>query len=433
MENGRYAKELTVAKKWEDSISDEHLHPESLMMGYGYKPEWSEGSLKSPIFQTSTFVFETAEEGKAFFEVATGQREPGPDEKTGLIYSRLNNPDLEIVEDRLTLWDGAESAAVFKSGMAAIGTTLLAYLRPGDVLLHSCPLYGGTDHLVNDILPEFGITSIGFLAGHSREDIMASLLNAEGRLKMILIETPANPTNDLIDIAMCADIARAASTEEDPVPLVVDNTFLGPIFQRPLDHGADLVVYSATKYLGGHSDLIAGACLGSERLMAPIRAMRTYLGSHVGPWTGWLLMRSLETLQLRMTRQAENAARVAEFLKEHPKVSNIHYLGFIRSDDPQHEIYKRQCLGPGAMISFDVAGGEAGSFRFLNSLQLIHLAVSLGSTESLAEHPGTMTHSGLTADAKQRYGITDGMVRLSIGVEHPDDLILDIRQALDSV
>jgi methionine-gamma-lyase len=422
-----------VAKKWDDSISGETLHPESLMMGYGYKPEWSEGALKSPIFQTSTFVFETAEEGKAFFEVATGQRLSTPGEKTGLIYSRLNNPDLEIVEDRLTLWDGAESAVVFKSGMAAIATTLLAYLRPGDVLLHSCPLYGGTDHLVNDILPEFGIKSVGFLAGHSREDISAAVLNADGPLKMILIETPANPTNDLIDIEMCADIAHAASTDEDPVPLVVDNTFLGPIFQRPLDHGADLVIYSATKYLGGHSDLIAGACLGSERLVAPIRVMRTYLGSHVGPWTGWLLMRSLETLQLRMTRQAENAAKVADFLAGHPKVSNLHYLGFITPEDPQYPIYQRQCLGHGAMISFDVEGGEAGSFRFLNALKLIHLAVSLGSTESLAEHPGTMTHSSLSEASKRSYGITDGMARLSIGVEHPDDIILDIRQALDRV
>ena len=422
-----------MPKKWDDTISEQHLHPESLMMGYGYKPEWSEGALKSPIFQTSTFVFETAEEGKAFFEVATGQRAGRPGEKTGLIYSRLNNPDLEIVEDRLTLWDGAESAAVFASGMAAIATTLLAYLRPGDVLLHSCPLYGGTDHLVNDILPEFGIKSIGFLAGHTREDISASLLNVDGPLKMILIETPANPTNDLIDIAMCAEIADAASSEDDPVPLVVDNTFLGPIFQRPLDHGADLVLYSATKYLGGHSDLIAGACLGSERLIAPIRAMRTYLGTHVGPWTGWLLMRSLETLQLRMMRQAENAAKVANFLVDHPKVSNIHYLGFIQPDNPQHEIFKRQCLGPGAMIAFDVEGGEKGAFRFLNALKLIHLAVSLGSTESLAEHPGTMTQSGLTPEAKASYGITDGLVRISVGVEHPDDVILDIRQALDSV
>jgi len=422
-----------VAKKWDDSISEKHLHPESLMMGYGYKPEWSEGALKSPIFQTSTFVFETAEEGKAFFEVATGQRPSRPGEKTGLIYSRLNNPDLEIVEDRLTLWDGAESATVFGSGMAAIATTLLAYLRPGDVLLHSCPLYGGTDHLVNDILAEFGIKSVGFLAGHSREDITTSLLNTNGPLKMILIETPANPTNALIDIEMCAEIAQTASTEEDPVPLVVDNTFLGPIFQRPLDHGADLVIYSATKYLGGHSDLIAGACLGSERLIAPIRAMRTYLGTHVGPWTGWLLMRSLETLQLRMMRQAENAVRVADFLAGHRKVSRIHYLGFIRPDDPQHDIFKRQCLGPGAMISFDVEGGEPGAFRFLNALKLIHLAVSLGSTESLAEHPGTMTHSGLSDASKRSYGITDGLVRVSVGVENPDDLILDIRQALDSV
>ncbi len=422
-----------MSRKWDDSICGECLHPESLMMGYGYMPAWSEGSLKSPIFQTSTFVFETAEDGKAFFEVATGKREARPGEKVGLIYSRLNNPDLEIVEDRLTLWDGAESALVFKSGMAAISTTLFTFLRPGDVILHSEPLYGGTDHLVNDILPEFGIRSVGFLASDSRDDIAEALLDTDGTLGMVFIETPANPTNDLIDIEMCAEIARTVSTVERPVPLAVDNTFLGPVFQQPLRQGADLVIYSATKYLGGHSDLIAGACLGAEDLIAPIRAMRTYLGTSTDPWTGWLLMRSLETLQLRMTRQAHNATRVADFLASHPKVARVHYLGFIEAEDPQHEIYKRQCLGPGAMISFEVPGGEPAAFRFLNALQLVHLTVSLGSTESLAEHPATMTHAGVTDEAKQSYGITDGMIRLSVGIEHPDDLILDIGQALDAV
>jgi len=264
--------------KWDDAIEGKHLRPESLMMGYGYNPAWSEGAIKSPIFQTSTFVFETAEEGKAFFEVATGKRLPAPGEKVGLIYSRLNNPDLEIAEDRLCLWDGSESAALFSSGMSAIATTLLAHLRPGDLLLHSEPLYGGTDHLVNELLPEFGIESIGFFPDETRELLLRRVKSAEKPLGMVLIETPANPTNALFDIGECAAAAQAASTPDRKALLAVDNTFLGPIFQRPLDHGADLVIYSATKYLGGHSDLIAGAVLGSESHVGPIRVMRSHRG-----------------------------------------------------------------------------------------------------------------------------------------------------------
>jgi methionine-gamma-lyase len=416
--------------KWDDTIEGKHLRPESLMMGYGYNPAWSEGAVKSPIFQTSTFVFETAEEGKAFFEVATGKRPPAPGEKVGLIYSRLNNPDLEIAEDRLCLWDGSESAALFSSGMSAIATTLLAFLRPGDVLLHSEPLYGGTDHLVNELLPEFGIESIGFFPDETKEQLLRRVGSSGKPLGLILIETPANPTNALFDIELCADVAKAASSEDREALLAVDNTFLGPIFQRPLDHGADLVIYSATKYLGGHSDLIAGAVLGRESLLNPIRAMRTHLGTHAGPWTGWLLMRSLETLSLRMHREAETAKKVAEYLASHPKVLHVNYLGFVQADDPQRVIYEKQCLSAGAMISFEVADGEAGAFRFLNALRLIHLAVSLGSNESLAEHPGTMTHAGVPDVEKKRYGITEGLVRVSIGVEHPDDLIADLDQAL---
>lgn len=416
-------------------IAGHHLEPESLSMGYGYRPEWSEGSLKSPIFQTSTFVFQTAEEGKRFFQLACGLVEPDEGESPGMIYSRLNNPDLEILEDRLCLWEDAEMGLVFASGMAAIATTLLTYLRPGDVLAHSQPLYGGTDHLVNETLPELGVISVPFSAQMSRTDIEHALDEAapNGRLRMILIETPANPTNDLIDIRMCSDIARSRSTEERPALLAVDNTFLGPLWQHPLRHGADIVLYSATKYLGGHSDLIAGAAVGSADHLRPIAATRTYLGTMADPWTGWLLMRSLETLHMRMTRQTETAGKVARFLAEHPKVSNVRYLDLLDDADPQYDLYRRQCLGPGAMISFDFDEGEGAAFRFLNSLTLVKLAVSLGSTESLAEHPSSMTHAGVPAEEKLRYGIGEGLVRLSVGVEHPDDLIADLRQALDSV
>ncbi|MBT8215123.1 MAG: cystathionine gamma-synthase family protein [Acidimicrobiia bacterium] len=417
--------------KWPDSIAGTPLHPESLMMGYGYRPEWSEGALKSPIFQTSTFVFESAEEGKKYFELAYGIREPDDGEQMGLIYSRLNNPDLEILEDRLTVWDDAEAALSFRSGMAAISTTMLAFLRPGTVLLISDPIYGGVHYLAEEILPQFGITTVRFDARDSRIAIEQKLAATAKPLGLVHIETPANPTNDLIDIAMCAEIAAAHSTEERRVPLTVDNTFLGPVFSRPLDHGADIVLYSATKFIGGHSDVIAGAALGSAEMLQPVAVHRTIFGTMSSPWSGWLLMRSLETLQLRMTRQAENARKVAEFLREHPKVEAVHYLGFIDADHPQHELYKRQCLGPGSMISFVVTGGEEAAFRVLNNMQLIHLAVSLGSTESLAEHPATMTHADVSDEEKEAVGVTSGLIRVSIGVEHPDDIILDLATALE--
>jgi methionine-gamma-lyase len=415
-------------------IGEHRLHPQSLMMGYGYDPQLSEGALKCPIFQTSTFVFKSAEDGKAFFELAYGLREKHPAEEPGLIYSRINNPDLEILEDRLTLWDEAEDGLTFSSGMAAIATSLLTFLRPGDVLVHSGPIYGGTEFLVQKILPQFGIARVGFDAGRSGRPLEAALAEARtlGRVGVIYIETPANPTNALVDIAQCAALAGEMEGAEGRRPLVmVDNTFLGPLWQKPLRHGADLVLYSLTKYVGGHSDVIAGACLGSEALIAPIRGMRTILGTMADPWTGWLLMRSLETLKLRMTSQMKNARYVAEYLADHPRVRRVHYLGFLEEDDPQHEIFRRQCEAPGSTFSFELHGGEAEAFRFLNRLQLVKLAVSLGGTESLAEHPATMTHSDIPREDQERLGITASMVRISVGVEHPEDLIADLAQALE--
>ncbi len=422
-------------RKPEGYIDHHPLHPESLMMSYGYRPEWSEGALKCPIFQTSTFVFKTAEEGKAFFELAYGLREQRPGEQIGLIYSRLNNPDLEILEDRLCLWDEAETAAVFESGMAAIATALLAYLRPGDLLFFNEPLYGGTDYFFRHVLTEFGIHCLPFRAGIPNEQIEQILANhpLRDRLAMIYIETPANPTNALVDIEFCAHLAQKYAPPGREVLVAVDNTFLGPLWQHPLKHGAHLVLYSATKYIGGHSDVIAGACLGSKKHMAPVKTLRTFLGTMAGPWTGWLLLRSLETLKLRMTAQMKNARYVADFLADHPKVQRVYYLGHLTEDDPQFAIYRKQCLAPGGMISFEIVGGEAEAFRFLNSLKLIKLAVSLGSTESLAEHPATMTHSDMPKEVQREFGITEGLIRLSVGVEHPEDLILDLRQALDKV
>lgn len=417
------------------SIGGKALKPETLMMGFGYDPRLSEGALKCPIFQTSTFVFDTAEDGKAFFEIAYGLRSKAPHEDPGLIYSRINNPDLQVLEERLCIWDEAESALVFSSGMSAIATTILAHVRPGDVILHSEPIYGGTDYLVNRILPQFDVTRVGFLAG-SDEALVAGMREAAGKgpVRMIYIETPANPTNALVDIRRCADLARAHETEDGRRPIVVvDNTFLGPLWQNPLRHGADLVLYSLTKYVGGHSDLIAGACLGAEEVVAPVRGMRTIFGTMADPWTGWLVMRSLETLKLRMTSGMKNARYVAEFLADHPKVRRVLYLGHLPDEDPQREVYRRQCEAAGSTFAFEIDGGEAEAFRLLNALQVVRLAVSLGGTESLAEHPASMTHSDIPRADQEEMGITAGLVRISVGIEHPEDIIADLDQALDAV
>ena len=412
------------------------MKPESLMMSYGYKPELSEGAIKCPIFQTSTFVFKSAEEGKAFFEVAYGHREKKSGEELGLIYSRINNPDLEILENRLTLWDEADDCAVFESGMSAITTVLLEFLKPGDLLLMSSPVYGGSDHFIKKILPKFGIQVAEFKVGQGKDEVIKLVQDTglSDKLALVYIETHANPTNDLIDIEASKEIARFFSTPSKEIYLAVDNTYMGPVWQHPLKHGADLVLYSATKYIGGHSDVIAGACLGSFELIKRVKGLRTFLGNMASPNTGWLLMRSLETLKVRMDTQAFNANKVAEFLNHHPAVERVYFLGNItEKDGEQFRIKQRQCLTNGGMISFDVKGTEKEAFQFLNSLKLIKLAVSLGSTESLAEHPATMTHVDVDPALRQELSITERMIRLSIGVEHYEDIIYDIDQALNSI
>lgn len=404
------------------------------MMSYGFKPSLSEGAIKPPIFQTSTFVFESAEEGKAHFECAYGLRDKQKDEELGLIYSRLNNPDLEILENRLTLWDQAEDAAVFESGMSAITTVLLHFLSPGDLLLHSNPIYGGTDHFIKQVLPKFGIHVLGFEPNQTQQEIEQLIIESghSKKLKLVYVETPANPTNHLIDLDMCRSIADKFQNDGKPL-VAVDNTYMGPIWQHPLKHGADIVLYSATKYIGGHSDVIAGACLGSTELIAEVKGMRTFLGNMAGPWTGWLLLRSLETLKVRMEQQAENAAVIYQALKHHPKIKTIHYLGALKPGSNQHKIYQKQYSSAGAMLSIILEGGEKEAFQFLNSLKLIKLAVSLGSTESLAQHPASMTHAGVDAEEKMKYGISDNLVRLSVGIENAKDLVWDIEQALEHI
>ncbi len=418
-------------------VGGHELHPETMMMGYGFSPHLSEGALKPPVFLTSTFVFKSAKAGKDFFDFNSGRRTPGPGEEPGLIYSRFNNPNLEVLEDRLCLWEGAEMASVCSSGMGAISTTLWAFLRPGSVLLFSSPIYGGTETLIERVMKNYGIIPCPMFDGinHAAIDADAEKAMSLGPVGLILVETPANPTNGLIDLnymKLVADRIGERQGGQRP-PVAVDNTFLGPVYQHPLSHGADLALYSLTKYVGGHSDLVAGAVVGTRAASMPVRVLRSALGTQIDPNTAWMLLRSLETMSLRMTRANENAAAVANFLRGHPKVANVNYLGFITDQDPAWPVYQKQCLAPGSTFSFHIRGGEAEAFRMLDRLKVLKLAVSLGGTETLISHPASTTHSGVPRELRDRQGITDAMIRISVGIEHPDDLICDLEQALGAV
>lgn len=402
------------------------------MLGYGYDPMLSEGAVKPPVFLTSTFVFGTAEEGRDFFDYVAGRKTPPAGAGAGLIYSRFNHPNSEIVEDRLAIYEGAEAAILFSSGMSAISTSLMAYARPGDVIFHSQPLYGGTETLLTKTFAQFGIKSVPFSDGVDEAGVRSLLEKARsiGRIAVILVETPSNPTNTLVDIALVRRLADEVGIAQGHRPIIAcDNTLLGPVFQRPLDFGADLSIYSLTKYVGGHSDLIAGAAVGSKETIGVVKALRSAIGTQLDPHSCWMLGRSLETLSLRMEKATANAKIVANFLREHPRVTKVHYLPFL-AEGLARATYEKQCTGAGSTFSFDIKGGEAEAFAFLNSLQVFKLAVSLGGTESLASHPAAMTHSGVPADVRARIGILDTTIRLSVGIEHPDDIVADIAQAL---
>ena len=418
------------------------LKPETQMMGYGYDPSLSEGSLKPPIFLTSTFVFKTAQDGKDFFDFTSGRREPKAGQSSGLVYSRFNNPNLEVLEDRLALWEEGETGAVFSSGMSAISTVLWTHVRPGDVILMSQPLYGGTETLIEKTLPAFGVGAESFTLGHDAKAVAVAGERASaraaaggGRVCLIIVETPANPTNSLVDLALMRRTSEQIGARQSGgrPPVVVDNTFLGPVFQRPLAHGADLVMYSLTKYVGGHSDLVAGGVIGSREAVGPVKKLRGALGTQLDPNTAWMIMRSMETLSLRMHKSAENAALVANFLRTHPKVASVNYLGFLREDDPRYPVFRRQCESAGSTFGFAVKGGEAEAFRLLDALQVIKLAVSLGGTETLMSHPASTTHSGVLKQTRDRIGINDALIRISVGIEDAGDLIADLGAALDAI
>ena len=419
------------------TIGNRRLSPATLMMGHGYDPMLSEGALKPPIFLTSTFAFPNAQAGKLFFEGITGKRANEGDD--GLVYSRFNGPNQQILEERLAVWDEAEEALVFSSGMSAIGTMMLAHVGQNDVIVHSGPLYAATETFIAKVMSRWGVSFLDYPAEATREELDAVLTQAKaqaaergGRVAMVYLESPANPTNALCDVEATRAAVDAAFDADSRPPIAIDNTLLGPLWARPIRQGADMVVYSLTKYAGGHSDLVAGGVLGAKRWLAPVRALRNTLGTIVDPNTAWMLMRSLETLELRMSRAGDNAAAVCAMLAEHPKVEGLGYLGLL-PEGRQRDVFERHCTGAGSTFSLFVKGGEAEAFRFLDALKIAKLAVSLGGTETLASAPAAMTHLSVADDRKARLGITPNLVRLSIGIEDPEDLIADFRQALDAV
>jgi len=371
------------------------------------------GAISTPIYQSSTFAFKSAKHGAALF---AGEEE-------GYVYTRLGNPTQAALEREMAFLEGGEAALAFSSGMAAISGVILYLCRNGDNLVSSDTVYGGTHNLYKETLPLWDI--------EAREVDATKLENIENaideRTKLIFIETPANPTLSVIDIKGCAEIAKRYQ-----IPLVVDNTFATPYLQKPLEFGADIVIHSATKYIGGHGDTIAGLVIGKKELIDNLRAqiLRDF-GAVISPLNAWLLLRGLKTLPVRMDRHCSNALEVAKFLSFHPKVNWVSYPGL--TTHPQYELAKRQMNNFGGMVTFEVKGGRKAGEKLMDSVGLITLAVSLGDCDSLIEHPASMTHSTYSTEELEEVGITEGLIRLSVGLEDPSDIIMDLKLALKKI
>ncbi|WP_066172950.1 methionine gamma-lyase [Bacillus marinisedimentorum] len=377
----------------------------------GYDSNHHHDSLAPPIYQTSTFTFSTAEQGEARF---AGESE-------GYIYSRLGNPTVTALEERIAALEGGEAGLAFASGMAAVSAVLFALTKSGDHILVSRGIYGCTFGLLELMEEKHGI-SHDFSYLETEEEIRRQI---KTNTSLIYLETPINPTMKLIDLEMVARIAK-----EYGIPVVVDNTFSSPYLQRPLDLGCDVVIHSATKYIGGHGDVIAGLVAGKKELMDEIgMTTRKDIGGVIGPFDAWLLLRGLKTLPLRMDRHCENAAKIFDLLKKHPVVENIFYP--FDMENPQYPIAKKQMELGGGMISFEIKGGKTEAQKVMNSVNMIKIAVSLGDAESLIQHPATMTHAVIPEEARLHMGIKDNLLRLSVGLEHWEDIWSDLNQALN--
>jgi methionine-gamma-lyase len=403
------------------------VRPPTAILTRGFDPRLSVGSARPAVFRSSTYVFSSPEMAERSFAAALGKVRLGPDDHTELIYSRLSHPNAEILEDQIVpLEPEAQAAAVFNSGMAAISTVFLTLARPGTSFVYTTPVYGGTRHLIRQILEPYGLRGVPVPAGDAAG--MDRAIGAAEGLRVVFIETPANPTLVMTDI-QCA--AAAARRRPDRPLVAVDNTLLGPCFQHPLKLGADLVVYSATKFLSGFSDMLAGVALARDpELISRLRGARALLGNILQPDECWLLDGRLPTVRLRMNRQSKSAQRIAEKLAEHPRVARVIYPSLFR-DPEQVVIRDRQCRFPGAIFSLELKDGKAAAFAFLRRLRIARNAVSLGGVETLACHPRTTTHSEMSEPELDAAAITDSLVRISVGTEDWRDLLADFEQALE--
>ncbi|OEF99184.1 methionine gamma-lyase [Vulcanibacillus modesticaldus] len=379
----------------------------------GYSSKEHYGSLTPPIFQTSTFVFNDVEEGRARF---SGEQE-------GYIYTRLGSPTVKLLEDRIAVLEGAEAAVAFGSGMGAVSAVIFSLLKSGDHIIATDAIYGGTYSFFSMIKEKFDI-DFTLIDMSNYEEIKKYI---RPNTKMIYIETPTNPTMKLVDLEKVAKLSKELGTIS-----VVDNTVMSPYLQRPIDLGIDIVLHSATKYIGGHGDVIAGLVVGRKETMKTIKmAALKNVGSVMSPFDAWLLLRGLKTLSVRLDRHSENAMRIAEYLEQHPKVEKIYYPGL--ASFPQYELAKKQMKAPGGLLSFEVKGGLQAGIDLLNNVKICKLAVSLGDIDTLIQHPASMTHSTVPIEERLKMGITDGLVRLSVGLEDANDIIADLEQAFSFV
>lgn len=402
------------------------VRPNTAVITRGYNPRLSVGSVRPAVFRSSTYVFSTPEAAERAFQLALGKSLPVEGEDPELIYGRLSHPNAEILEAQVVpLEPGATSAAIFNTGMAAISTLFFTFCVPGSRVIYTTPLYGGTHMLLHEILHHYGIEGIPVAAGDTKG--LADAIRNTTNLKLIFIETPANPSLRMTDIS--AAVKAAKGHPEHPL-VIVDNTLMGPTFQHPIKLGADLSVYSATKYLAGFSDMLGGVIIGKDpELLTQLRGTRAVLGNILQPDECWLLNSRIPTVGLRMNRQSKNAQRIAEALNGHASLERVIYPSLF-TEPEQIRIRDAQCSYPGGMISIELRGGKPAAFNFLRKLKIAKNAVSLGGMESLVCHPATTTHSEMTPEEQRAYGISDGLVRLSIGIEDWRDLLADYRQAL---
>jgi len=405
------------------------VRPETAVLTSGFDPQLSVGSARPPVYRSSTYVFSSPEAAERAFNIVLGRVQPIAEESPDLIYARLNHPNAEILEDQLVpLERGAAAAAVFNSGMAAIFTVLIGFLEQGGSLIYTQPLYGGTQHLIHQVIEPLGFVARPVAAGDTRA--LTETIAQTDNVRLVLIETPSNPTLTMTDLG-----AAAAAVQRHPKHplLAVDNTLLGPTFQHPIAHGANLVIYSATKFLGGFSDLLAGVVMAAEpELIQSLRGLRAMLGNILQADECWILNSRLSTVGLRMNRQSKNAQRIAEHLVDHPRVKRVLYPSLFK-DAEQIRIRDSQTDYPGSLLSLELENGKRGAFEFLRNLSIAKNAVSLGGVETLACHPMTTTHSELSPEELATAGITDDLVRISVGTEHWRDLLDDFNRALSSV